>query len=105
MSEQSNPNEVVLRVKTTADVKKLSSAILHELEKCQGTSKVVVVRAIGVMAVNQAVKAIARAGGGAGQRGKFINSRIGFSNVSVEDSAHEKEDKVISCIAIYCTLA
>jgi len=70
-----------LKVGSGSKSKSVGSAIAREVMK-HGT---VEVRAIGVSAVNQAVKAIAIAGGFVGQKGRTLWNRPGFDDVKVDD--------------------
>lgn len=79
--------EVVLKVSKTSNSKSLASAIAHEIVK-EDVS--VHLRAIGVQAITQAVKAIAISGGFLGQQGYSVYSRIGFTEVSVQDHDVDK---------------
>lgn len=79
----SNP-EVILRPSKTTNPKSLASAIAKELEK-EANKKGIIIQAIGVGAVNQAVKALAIAGGFLGQRGQRIKCYTGFYDVTVKD--------------------
>jgi stage V sporulation protein SpoVS len=80
MAEQVNGTKV-MRVSQSTNAKSLGSAIARELEE----NRKVVVRAIGVDAINQACKGIIIANSFVGQRGKYIVQRSGFLNVKVED--------------------
>jgi stage V sporulation protein S len=91
---ENNEKEIVLKASKTSNTKSLGSAISRELVK----SKEIQVRAIGVQAVNQAVKAIAIAGGFVGQQGRVINVRIGFNNVAVSDRL--KDDQITAIVFI-----
>lgn len=95
MESTSNSDIKVIKVRGDANTKKVGSAIARELE----ASSKVFVRAIGIIAVNQAVKAIAVANGFAGQRGKQIISVFGFEDVFVQDRG-----KNISSLNIECRL-
>lgn len=86
----------VMKVRKGTNAKSLGSAIARELENVK--DKVVIVRAIGLPAVNQACKGIIIAGSFVGQRGKYIVIRMGFSNMAVDD-----EDKdFITAIDFTC---
>lgn len=80
MSEYIN-GVLIMRVSQSTNDKSLGSAIARELEK---TGKVLV-RAIGLPAINQACKGIIIANTFVAQRGKYIIQRSGFSNVKVDD--------------------
>lgn len=82
------------KVKKDTNTKTLGSAIARELERRDKVR----IRAIGVQAINQANKGIAIAGGFTGQRGKAINVRIGWENVTVEDN------RDVSALKYYCFL-
>jgi stage V sporulation protein SpoVS len=84
-------NVVVLKASKTSNTKSLGSAVARELIKNYASDVEVQIRAIGVQAVNQAVKAIAIAGGFTGQQGRTIDVRIGFHNVSVVDRLESEQ--------------
>lgn len=98
----------LLKVAKGSVPKSVGSAIARELEK----HPLVIVRAIGVNAVNQAVKGVAIAGGFVGQRGKTLMTRIGLSNVPVEElgggvesvEEHNGMPKVLSAVNLFCTI-
>lgn len=73
--------ETILRVKGTASVPPLASAISHAIYD----SKTVTLRAIGAGAISQAVKAAAVARGYVGPRGLDIKLIPGFTTVEMED--------------------
>lgn len=77
--------EFYLKVAGGSKVKSVGSAIAREVLK----RKQVAVRAIGVQAVNQTVKAIAIANGFVGQKGKVLWCRPGFDDVTVPDKMEE----------------
>lgn len=86
----------VMKVRKGTNAKSLGSAIARELVEVRDHS--VIVRAIGLPAVNQACKGIIIAGSFVGQRGKYIIVRMGFSNMAVDD-----EDKdFITAIDFTC---
>lgn len=85
----------IMRVSKTTNPKSLASAIARELQN----SKQIIVRAVGLPAVNQAVKGIIIANSFVGQRGKYIIVRLGFSNVAVND---DKDTKEITSIDFHC---
>ncbi len=89
-------SEKMLRVAKSTNAKSLGSAIANEFEKFD----TIVLRAIGVQAVNQTVKAIAIANGFLGQRGSIIHTVIGFQNVVVEDRA----DTTVTALNFMCKL-
>jgi len=91
--QQVGNSEFILRVAKTSNSKSLASAVARELEKNSSVS----VRAIGVQAINQAVKGIAIAGGFLGQKGKSIVVRIGFTNINMTE-----EQRVISAVNFDC---
>lgn len=96
-NEESN-GQIFMKAAKTTNAKSLGSAIAHELIKLAASkaeSKTIKVRAIGVQAVNQAVKAIAIANGFVGQQGMRIKAYIGFINVDVQD---RKIDKITGII-------
>lgn len=74
-------NEQILRVKGTASVPPLASAISHAIYD----SKEVTLRAIGASAVSQAVKAAAVARGYVAPRGIDIKLIPGFVTVEMDD--------------------
>lgn len=85
----------IMRVSKTTNPKSLASAIARELQ----SSKQIIVRAVGLPAVNQAAKGIIIANSFVGQRGKYIIVRLGFSNVSVNEEDNTKE---ITSIDFHC---
>ncbi len=91
-------NIIVLKASKNSNTKSLGSAIARELIKNYASDTEVQVRAIGVQAVNQAVKAIAIAGGFTGQQGRVVNSRIGFNNVAVVD--REEGEQITAMVFI-----
>ena len=74
-------NEAVLRVKGTASVPPLASAISHAIYD----GKTVTLRAIGASAVSQAVKAAAVARGYVAPRGIDLAIVPGFTTVKMPD--------------------
>ena len=74
-------NEQILRVKGTASVPPLASAISHAVYD----GKEVVLRAIGASAVSQAVKAAAVARGYVAPRGTDLKLIPGFVTVEMDD--------------------
>lgn len=74
-------NEAVLRVKGTASVPPLASAISHAIYD----GKTVTLRAIGASAVSQAVKAAAVARGYVAPRGIDLALIPGFTTVQMPD--------------------
>jgi len=74
-------NEQILRVKGTASVPPLASAISHAVYD----GKEVVLRAIGASAVSQAVKAAAVARGYVAPRGVDLALIPGFVTVEMDD--------------------
>jgi stage V sporulation protein S len=75
-------NEALLRVKGTASVPALASAISHAIYD----SKQVTLRAIGASAVAQAVKAVAVARGYVAPRGIDLSIVPGFTDVQMVDA-------------------
>lgn len=73
--------ETILRVKGTASVSALASAISHAVYD----SKDVTLRAIGASAVSQAVKAVAVARGYVAPRGIDLSMVPGFQDVEMPD--------------------
>jgi len=73
--------ESVLRVKGTASVPPLASAISHAVYE----HKTVTLRAIGASAISQAVKAAAVARGYVAPRGMDLKLIPGFTTVEMED--------------------
>ena len=73
--------ETILRVKGTASVPPLASAIYHAVE----AGKTVTLRAIGASAISQAVKAAAAARGHVAPSGKNLMLIPGFTTVTMED--------------------
>lgn len=96
----SNTDIKTMKVSKATNPKSLASAIARELKE----NKQVIVRAIGLPAVNQAVKGIIIANSFVGQRGKFISVRIGFSNVEISGAVvdESKESKEITSIDFIC---
>lgn len=74
-------NEAILRVKGTASVPSLASAISHAVYD----NKTVTLRAIGASAVSQAVKAAAVARGYVAPRGIDLSLVPGFATVTMPD--------------------
>lgn len=74
-------NEAVLRVKGTANVSSLASAISHAVYD----GKTVTLRAIGASAISQAIKAVAVARGYVAPRGIDLMLVPGFTNVEMPD--------------------
>jgi stage V sporulation protein S len=74
-------NEAILRVKGTASVPPLASAISHAVYD----GKTVTLRAIGASAISQAVKAAAVARGYVAPRGIDLMLIPGFTTVSMDD--------------------
>ncbi len=75
-------NEALLRVKCTASVPALASAISHAVYD----SKEVTLRAIGASAISQAVKAVAVARGYVAPRGIDLAVIPGFTSVHMADN-------------------
>lgn len=73
--------ETILRVKGTASVSALASAISHAVYD----GKEVTLRAIGASAVSQATKAVAVARGYVAPRGFDLSMRPGFVTVEMPD--------------------
>lgn len=73
--------ETVLRVKGTANVSSLASAISHAVYD----GKTVTLRAIGASAISQAIKAVAVARGYVAPRGIDLMIVPGFTNVDMPD--------------------
>lgn len=96
---ESPDKPVIFPVKSGTNDKALGSAIGHELEKRHE----VIVRAIGVQAVNQAVKAIAIAGGFVGSRGRQLLTRIGFETVTLTDREDPTKVNQTTAISFFCT--
>jgi len=94
-SSHSNNGALVMRVSKKTNGKSLASAISRELENSE--SHQVIVRAIGLPAITQACKGIIIAGSFAGQRGKYIITRMGFSNMKIND-----EEKEITAFDFHC---
>lgn len=76
-----NQPEDVLRVKGSSSASSLAAAVSHAVYD----GKRVTLRAIGAAAVNQAVKAIAIAGGYVAPRGLRLSIRVGFTDVQMKD--------------------
>lgn len=76
-------DEHILRVKGTASVPPLASAISHAIYD----GKTVTLRAIGASAVSQAVKAVAVARGYVAPRGIDLALIPGFVTVEMEDGS------------------
>jgi stage V sporulation protein S len=74
-------NDALLRVKGTASVPNLASAISHAVYD----NKTVTLRAIGASAVSQAVKAVAVARGYVAPRGIDLSIVPGFATVTMPD--------------------
>jgi stage V sporulation protein S len=73
--------DTVLRVKGSSSATALGSAIAHGVYN----GKKIVLRAIGAAANNQAVKAVAIAGGLVAPRGYILSMRPGFIDVTMPD--------------------
>lgn len=71
----------ILRVKGSSSASSLAAAVSHAVYD----GRKVTLRAIGAAAVNQAVKAIAIAGGYVAPRGLRLSIRVGFTDVEMED--------------------
>lgn len=74
-------NEALLRVKGTASVPPLASAISHAVY----AGKTVTLRAIGASAISQAIKAVAVARGYVAPRGIDLSLVPGFTTVPMPD--------------------
>lgn len=79
--EHDMAEETVLRVKGTANVSSLASAISHAVYD----GKTVTLRAIGASAISQAIKAVAVARGYVAPRGIDLMLVPGFTNVEMPD--------------------
>jgi stage V sporulation protein S len=79
--EDTQPDETLLKVKSSSNAPNLASAIANNVYD----GKNVVLRAIGAGAVNQAMKAIAIAQSYVGPRGKVLACRPGFTTVPMPD--------------------
>lgn len=97
MAEVTKNGVKPMRVGQKTNAKSLGSAIARELES--GKSSMVVLTAIGLPAINQACKGIIIANSFVGQRGKYISTRLGFSNVPVKDV----DKDTITAIDFFCT--
>lgn len=86
----------IMRVSKTTNPKSLASAIARELQN----SKEIIIRAVGLPAVNQSVKGIIIANSFVGQRGKYISVRLGFSNVPIK--GEDELNKEITSIDFHC---
>lgn len=73
--------EAILRVKGTASVTKLASAVSHAVYD----GKQVTLRAIGASAISQAIKAVAVARGYVAPRGIDLSLVPGFTDVEMPD--------------------
>lgn len=73
--------EAILRVKGTASVPSLASAISHAVYD----GKTVILRAIGAAAISQAIKAVAVARGYVAPRGIDLMIIPGFTDVEMPD--------------------
>lgn len=91
--ESTGPDEDVIRVRGNTSVQNLASAVSNAVYD----SKVVVLRAIGAGAVNQAVKAVAVARGFTASRGIDIAFVPGFDTVRMPD-------KNVSAITLRVTI-
>lgn len=81
MVENTNPNEVLLRVKSSSSAANLAAAIANNVYD----NKAITLRAIGAAAVNQSMKAIAIAQSYVGPRGRILSCRPGFTTVIMAD--------------------
>lgn len=81
MADNLNPNEVLLKVKSSSSAANLAAAIANNVYD----GHLVTLRAIGAAAVNQSMKAIAIAQSYVGPRGKVLACRPGFTTVTMAD--------------------
>lgn len=81
MVENTNLNEVLLRVKSSSSAAKLAAAIANNVYD----NREVTLRAIGAAAVNQSMKAVAIAQSYVGPRGRILSCRPGFTTVVMDD--------------------
>ena len=93
MGQQQDDEEDVFRVGANSDPITLASALAQTLQVREN----VVVRAIGVGAVNQAAKSVAIARGHVAGSGKDMITRIGFQTVE------GKSGDSISALVFRCT--
>jgi len=81
MVENTNHNEVLLKVKSSSPASSLAAAIANNVY----ANKEITLRAIGAAAVNQAMKAVAIAQSYVGPRGHVLACRPGFATVTMDD--------------------
>jgi stage V sporulation protein S len=81
MIDDMNPNEVLLKVKSSSSSASLAAAIANNVY----SHKEITLRAIGAAAVNQAMKAVAIAQSYVGPRGWVLSCRPGFTTVPMDD--------------------
>jgi stage V sporulation protein S len=83
MANDTNTNEVLLKVKSSSSAANLAAAIANNVYD----ANTITLRAIGAAAVNQSMKAIAIAQSYVGPRGKVLSCRPGFTTVEMPDGA------------------
>lgn len=81
MVEDTNHNEVLLRVKSSSSAANVAAAIANNVYD----NKQITLRAIGAAAVNQSMKAVAIAQSYVGPRGQVLSCRPGFTTVEMLD--------------------
>jgi stage V sporulation protein S len=81
MVENTNHNEVLLKVKSASSASSLAAAIANNVY----ANKDIILRAIGAAAVNQSMKAVAIAQSYVGPRGLVLSCRPGFTTVQMDD--------------------
>lgn len=81
MVENTNQNEVLLKVKSASSASSLAAAIANNVY----ANKDITLRAIGAAAVNQSVKAMAISQSYVGPRGLVLSFRPGFTTVVMDD--------------------
>lgn len=81
MLDNTNHNEVLLKVKSSSSATNLAAAIANNAYAHEN----IILRAIGAAAVNQSMKAIAIANGYVAPRGMRLLTLPGFTTVSMPD--------------------
>lgn len=81
MVENTNHNEVLLKVKSSSSASSLAAAIANNVY----SNMDITLRAIGAAAVNQSMKALAIAQSYVGPRGYVLSCRPGFATVVMDD--------------------
>lgn len=86
-----------IKVKSTADVKKLAHAICRAVED-NHPKRSIELRALGAGAVNQAVKAVAVASGAMVQKGISLAMVPFFDDFKLEDT--DEDTRTLTCLRL-----